>query len=312
MSADISVVICAHDDRRWDALQAAYASVEQQSHRAREIIVVVDHNDALLARVLGSLSNARGVANSGARGLGGARNSGVEASSGSIVAFLDDDATASPDWLALLAEHYSEQGVAGVGGSIVPMWPGDRPRWFPPEFDWLVGCTYRGMPETTAPVRNLIGCNMSFRRGLVEELGGFRLGYGCDETELCIRLHQRWPDAKLLYVPAARVFHNVPGTRTSLRHFLSRAYFEGQSKAVVARVVGATDGLASEYRYTRVVLPAGVRRNVGDALRRRDPYGLARSAAIGGGLATTVAGYAVGRLRTKHAAEVRGWEGELP
>jgi GT2 family glycosyltransferase len=312
MSADIAVVICAHDEGRWNDLQDACASVDRQSLRAREVVVVVDHNDALLERVRRDLPSVIAVPNTHAPGLGGARNSGVAASSGSIVAFMDDDAVASPEWLALLAEQYSQEAVAGVGGSIVPMWPKIRPRWFPAEFDWLVGCTYRGMPETTEAVRNLIGCNMSFRRELLEALGGFRLGYGCDETELCIRLGQRWPDAKLLYVPQSSVFHRVPETRTGLRHFLSRAYFEGQSKAVVARVVGATDGLASEYRYTRVVLPAAVRRDLADVVRRGDVYGFARAGATVFGLAFTVAGYAEGRLRTAQAAKARGWEGDLP
>ena len=100
-----------------------------------------------------------------------------------------------------------------MGGAIEPLWESDRPRWFPPEFDWVVGCTYRGMPCEPKPVRNLIGCNMSFRREVFAQIGGFRdeIGRvgarpsGCDETELCIRLGQRLPHALLLYSPCARV-----------------------------------------------------------------------------------------------------------
>ena len=92
----------------------------------------------------------------------------------------------------------------GVGGAIAPVWCGERPKWFPEEFHWIVGCSYRGMPRTPAAVRNLFGCNMSFRREAFDALGGFRLGYGCDETEFCIRLQQRWPHKVVLYNPRSR------------------------------------------------------------------------------------------------------------
>jgi len=305
----ISVVVCAHDERRWSQLCAALRSLELQSTPAHEVVVVVDHNDALLARVRAELP-VRAVANTLARGLGGARNSGVAAVSGSVVAFLDDDAMASPQWLARLAAAYADPAVAGAGGSAHPLWDGRRPPWFPPEFDWVIGCSYLGMPETVQEVRNLFGCNMSFRRSLLEELGGFRLGYGCDETELCIRLRQRWPDKRLLYIPEASVQHHVSAQRMRLRRFVARCYFEGGSKAVVSHLVGRTRALSEEYRYTRGVLPAGVRRGVGEFLRRGRLAGLTRAAVIGIGLLSTVAGYVAGSVCTDRAARRRGWAGE--
>jgi glycosyltransferase involved in cell wall biosynthesis len=309
--SEISVVVCAHDSARWEALRAALRSLEEQVLQPREVIVVVDHNPDLLGRARTELSGVRVIENTDIAGLGGARNSGIAASSGSVVAFLDDDAVASPEWLRALMERYGDVDVAAVGGSAEPMWEGERPAWFPPEFDWVLGCSFLGMPEKAQDVRNLFGCNMSFRRELLDELGGFRLGYGCDETELCIRLTQRWPKKKLLYMPEAKVFHHVPASRTRIRRFVSRCYFEGGSKAVVTRLVGAGIGLASEYRYTVSVLPAGVRRGLADFFRRGDPYGLARAAAIVTGLTATTAGYVVGSLFTTRAAKERGWSGKL-
>jgi hypothetical protein len=223
------------------------------------------------------------------------------------VAFLDDDVVASPGWLSRLMEPYSDPDVAGVGGSAEPVWEGGRPPWFPIEFDWVVGCTYRGMPEAADQVRNLMGCNMSYRRDVLEALGGFRLGYGCDETDLCIRLRQRWPRRRLIHVPAAKVLHRVPADRGQLRYFLSRCYFEGGSKAVVSKLVGAEAGLSSERRYTQEVLPNAVRRGAGDFVRRGDSDGVARSAAVVAGLATTTVGYLVGRASFRRAAERRCW-----
>jgi len=304
----ISVVVCAHDERRWQELEAAVRSVQRQTLRPREVIVVVDGNERLLERAQAGLPDAVVTANSATPGLGGARNSGIGAASGSIVAFLDDDAVATPEWLALLSDGYRDPAVAGVGGSIAPIWEQARPRWFPRECDWVVGCSYLGMPVIRQEVRNLHGCNMSFRREVLEQLGGFRLGYGCDETELCIRLRQRWPVKKLLYAPEAMVLHNVPHGRCCFRRFLARCYFEGGSKAVVSRLVGVGVGLSAEYRYTRAVLPRGVRQGIRDLVRRRDPSGLQRAAAIVAGLTSTAAGYVAGSVTTERAARRRGFE----
>ena len=112
------------------------------------------------------------------QGLSGARNAGVAVAGGEVVAFLDDDATAAPDWLERLAAGYADPDVLGVGGAIEPVWSTSRPRCFPEEFDWVVGCTYRGLPQTPAPVRNLIGANMSFRRTVLNTIGGFRCDIG--------------------------------------------------------------------------------------------------------------------------------------
>ncbi len=311
MSDTVTVVVCAHDEERWPDLQAAVRSLERQTRQPDEVIVVVDGNPGLADQARGRLSAAVVIENTATAGLGGARNSGVEAASGTIVAFLDDDALASERWLEFLARAYDDPDVAGVGGSAEPLWETQRPAWFPAEFDWVVGCSYRGMPDTTEQVRNMFGCNMSFRRDLVRALGGFRLGYGCDETELCIRLRQRWPEKKLLYVPEARILHRVPPSRGRFGRFLSRCYFEGGSKAVVSRLVGADAGLASERDYVRRILPAGVRRGLTDAVGRGRASGVARAGAILAGLASTTVGYAVAGMAIERAARRRGWSGRF-
>ncbi len=304
---DVSVVICAYTEERWDDLVEVVESVQRQTEPAREIILVIDHNPRLLARVRAEIEGVISIENTQVRGLGGGRNSGVAQAVGAAVAFVDDDAVAQPDWLALLVAGYADAGVLGVGGAPMPNWLAGRPAWFPDEFNWVVGCTYRGMPATRAPVRNLFGCNMSFRREAFDVLGGFRLGYGCDETEFCIRARQHWPDRTVLYEPRAVVFHKVPGTRGRLRYFLTRCYFEGRSKAVVAWLVGTQDGLASERAHVLRALPLGVLRGLVDVVSTRKLDGLGRALAIVAGLAATGAGYLGGRFSVQAAARERGY-----
>jgi hypothetical protein len=110
-------------------------------------------------------------------------------------------------------------------------------------FEWVVGCTYRGLSENAAAVRNRIGCYMSFRL----ELGRMReYTAGDEETELCIRSSQKILGRALLYAPAARVRHQATPERASWRSLLRRCYFEGLSVVQLARWESARDGLASE------------------------------------------------------------------
>lgn len=307
VASDTSVIICAYTEDRWENLVAAIASVQRQTLPAAEIIVVIDHNPALLQRVQENIAGIVVVENAEVRGLSGARNSGVAVAKSRIVAFLDDDAVATPNWLLALCEGFKHKDVLGVGGRVIPLWQEGEPAWFPEEFHWVVGCTYRGLPQTTAKVRNLIGANMSFRREIFDGVSGFRhdvgrigtLPLGCEETELCIRIQQRWSESSFLYLPEASIFHSVPATRANWRYFCSRCYAEGLSKAVVTRYVGSKDSLSSERAYTLRTLPRGIRDNFLAALSHADATKLERAGAIVLGLAITTAGFCVGSLFSK-------------
>ncbi len=311
---DVSVVVCVYTEERWDDIAAAVASLRAQREPAREILLVVDHNPALLRRLERVHASAADVAvlpNAGPRGLSAGRNTGIAAARGEVVAFLDDDAVAEPDWLRRFADAYADPRVMAVGGRTVPAWAsGRRPGWFPREFDWVVGCSYLGLPSGRARVRNVLGGNASFRRTAFGAAGGFAVGIGrdgdrrplgCEETELCIRLQRALPQALLLMDDRAVIHHRVPAARERFGYFRARCYAEGLSKALVTRSVGVAAGLETERRYTTRVLPAGVLRGLTDALRGR-PGGAGRAAAIVAGVATTAAGYAVGSVRARHTA----------
>lgn len=297
----ISVVICAYTFDRWDDVLAAVASVRSQSTAPEEIVVVVDHNPGLYGRLRRALPDVTVVENRKQRGLSGGKNTGVEVTSSDVVAFLDDDAVAHTGWLEHLRDAYTDDRIVGVGGTTLPLWESDRPRWFPEEFDWVLGCTFTG--REPGPVRNLLGGNASFRREVFSVAGGFptdigrtsaqRRPLGCEETEFCIRVNQHRPEWIYVFEPRAVIWHRVPAARERFAYFRTRCFAEGLSKAAVTRSVGVADGLSVERKYTTRTLTRGVARGLGEALRG-DRTGLERSCAISVGLLATAAGYARG------------------
>ncbi|MFF6871561.1 glycosyltransferase [Streptomyces sp. NPDC012450] len=317
-----SVVVCVYTEDRWEDILAAVDSVRKQSLPPLETLLVVDHNERLRARLAEEYADARlrqevrVLANAGPRGLSAGRNTGIAAARGEFVAFLDDDAVAERDWLHHFAAAYDDPRVMAVGGRTLPAWAsGRRPAWFPEEFDWVVGCTYRGLAPGRVPVRNVLGGNASFRRTAFDAAGGFATGIGRDgdrrplggeETELCIRLSKALPEAVLLMDDRAVIHHKVPAARERFGYFRTRVYAEGLSKALVARSVGAQKGLESERRYTTRVLPAGVLRGVRDALRGRSG-GAGRAGAIVTGVTLAAGGYALGQLRARRSGTTFSW-----
>lgn len=289
-----SVVICAYSMARWTDLHAAVASAMAQPEHP-EVILVIDHEDRLLARARARWPELRVVANSHARGLSGARNTGIEWSTGEVIAYLDDDAVAAPTWLSTMLLHFDDPTVVAVGGAAVPAWAGGRPaRTLPSELLWVVGCSYRGQPTVAAEVRNVLGCSMVFRRDALISTGGFdtaagRLGsipLGCEETDLCIRLRQRDPQSRVMYEPRSVVSHRVSRDRMTWRYLMRRSYFEGISKSRLGRRVGRQHALATERWYVRRILVGGVARQL------RQGHGRAAAAMI---LSLAVAGLGFAR-----------------
>lgn len=306
---EASVVICAYTLDRWNELRAAVASVRAQTLCPREIFVVVDGNEELERRAACEIEGVTVVANAKAPGLSGARMTGAELAAAPVIAFIDDDAIAEVCWLEELLDAYRDVRVLGAGGHVEPLWRKTPPAWFPAEFNWVVGCTYRGMQVRDGQIRNVIGANMSVRSDVLQRAGGFNSNLGrrraggsgggisgsCEETEFCIRAARLHPGGIWAYRPKARVMHIVPEQRMTWRYFVNRCRMEGNAKAVLTHALGEQDGLASERGYALTVLSKAVLREIGSSFAGQ--YGgVRRAGAICAGLAITTAAYVRARI----------------
>ncbi len=296
----VSVIIAAFATERWNETREAVASVRAQTVPALETILVIDHNPALLDRAEREFEDVIVLPNTGSKGASGGRNSGVAASRGEVVAFLDDDAVASPTWLEGLLRHFANPEVVGVGGKLIPLWPDSRPRWFPGEFDWAVGASYLGMPEEATPVRNVWSGNMAIRRRVFDAIAGFREDFGKvgarsrpEDTDLCLRAAVVQQRGTWIYEPTAVAGHRVPRRRATVSFFLQRCLNEGAGKAALAALNDSRESTSAERHYTRHVLPGGMTRGLRETMRG-DVFGGLRSLAIAAGFSLTAVGFLTG------------------
>jgi GT2 family glycosyltransferase len=299
-----SVIVCTFSSQRLEQTIACVQSVLAQRPPPQQVIVVVDHNEDLRATLRARMpAQVEIVANAGAPGLSSGRNTALGLSTGDPIVFIDDDAVVHEHWLARLLRAFDDPAVFGVGGHSTPAWEHRQPAWFPDEFLWVVGCSYRGLAES-GPVRNPMGGNMAFRAEVFERAGLFDPGigklrsrpFGCEETEFCIRLARSVPGAQLVLVAGAEIDHWVPRDRVRPSYLLRRCYYEGISKALVRRL-GDTRSLDTERTYVRRTLPSGLGHSVRIAVTGPGRMAaLGRIAAVIGGLTAAVAGYAFGTV----------------
>jgi glucosyl-dolichyl phosphate glucuronosyltransferase len=296
----VSVIICAYTEDRWLQLMKSVASVDAQTLPPVEIIVCIDHNEALLQRSEKYFADRPSraiplsvVANKYNGRLGSARNTAVDLTCGEVLAFLDDDAVAATDWLEKLTVPYGDKRVGAVGGAPLPMYETQRPQWFPHEFDWVFGCAYKGLPLTRAPLAHLIGANMSVRRSILQEIDGFHSD-DHDDMDMCHRV--AFAQYKVLYEPLAIVYHFVPVSRMTWRYFWRRCYFVNRGKVeAFANMQGAAH-LGAEVGFVIRIITTGVPAEIGHIFRG-DLSGFARAGAMIAGIALAGAGNIAGRLR---------------
>lgn len=299
MTPTTSVVVCTHTDRRIDLLLDCVRSLFGNEPGPQEIFVVVDSNAALLVQLHElDMPGVKLLASTG-RGVSEARNTGIAAASGDIVAFIDDDATADPGWLRELTRPFADPSVVAAGGRIVPRWEQPNLR-LPDELLWVVGCTYAGHPVRPQPISRPIGCNMAMRRSALLATGGFAKEFGPsgptpkshsnEEIALAVQLRARYGEESIWYCPDAVVNHFVPAARGTWRYLWQRCIAEGKSKADVRLLHGAA-AMSYDSSYARDTLLPAIWRYATHGVTRRDVTAPAKAAAGAGGLLVTAAAY---------------------
>jgi GT2 family glycosyltransferase len=300
-ASSVSVVVCTHSVARREMLGDLIESIAAGSLPPEDLVIVVDRNRPLFEALEASTwPLPLHVIESPGAGLSAARNAGWQSVTSPLVAFIDDDAIASPGWLEELVQAVDQHAADVAGGGIEPRWTGEAPAWYSPMLGWVVGCSYEGLPREPAKVRNVIGCNMVFRRELLEQLGGFdtTLGRtnnglaGCEETELCIRANRA--GANVMLIPGAQVAQILPPDRRRFRYAVRRGWDEGRSKRMLVGLHGPV--LATESTYARALLRQALRW-LGSGILHRRAADLRHAVGLLAVLSSTTASYLLYGLR---------------
>ncbi len=243
----ISVVVCTYNGSR--TIRQCFEGLRKLDYPNFEVIVVDDGSTDQTAAIV-QKSGFRSIRTAN-RGLSHARNVGLQAATGEIVAYLDDDAYPDPHWLTHLASSFLRTLHAGVGGPNIP--PGDD--------GWIADCVANspGGPVhvllTDRSAEHIPGCNMAFRKNALQAIGGFdpQFRVAGDDVDVCWRIqHQGWT---LGVNPAAMVFHH---RRNSVRAYWKQQMGYGKAEALLERKWPEKYNAAGHPRWTgRVYGPRG-------------------------------------------------------
>lgn len=247
----IAAIICTHNRDAY--LGAAIDSLLSQDCDNFEVVVVDNASsdrtrEIVEARI--SHPHLKYVYES-VIGLSVARNTGAKQTTAPVLAYLDDDAVASPQWLSVLLEAYQQnEKLAVAGGKVTLIWPPgiEPPNWISPELAGNLGLYDLGdqVLQIQEPGLTPRGLNYSIRRTFLEQIGGFDPNLGRKGKKLLsneelymteLAIEQGW---QVAYLPDAVAAHNVALERLKASWFLQRSWWQGISECYREEVAGRT------------------------------------------------------------------------
>lgn len=291
----LSVAVCTH--RRYDALERAIASLAAQTLAADELQIIVVDNGPDPKRSLQEAKRYSTLGNltwyhSERAGLSQARNRAFAEALAPVIAYIDDDARADPDWAASALAALAEAGpaVQVIGGRVRPGWPAERPAWLADSLlAYLSVLDWGDVPRLLGANEWIVGTNMAFRTEALRQIGGFdpllgRTGQvlllSNDETDVIARL--TGGGAQALYVPQMSVTHDILPDRLTQEWFRRRIVWQAfsdyvrKSEQLFANAATSWSRVASHF----ATLPAKERTPAGLFADRRKPGDFAAQIAM--------------------------------
>lgn len=222
----VSIVVATYNGDR--TLELCLKSLQRLNYPHYEVIIVDDGSTDRTAQIVRKHPEFRYIKHAQNQGLSVARNTGITAATGEIVAFTDSDCRADDDWLYYLVSDLLRSDFAGIGGH----------NFLPPDDSWVAAAVMvsPGGPAhvmlTDRVAEHIPGCNMAFYKWALEEIGGFDPIFrkAGDDVDVCWRLQQQ--GCKLGFSPAGFVWHY---RRATVREYLKQQSGYGEAEALLVR-----------------------------------------------------------------------------
>ncbi len=267
----ITAVICTYE--RYDVLVEALRSLEKQTLPKEQYeLVVVDNSPSSEKKErfwegLHLACECRAVLED-EPGLSRARNIGLDEARGRHIAFLDDDAVASPGWLEAAVTVLDERPKVGiVGGPVEPIWPERRPAWLHEWQEGYLTILDRGPDlRELGPAEWVAGTNMALRREVLQRAGGFDTAIGrigrslLSNEELALTKKLSALGYTSVYSPHMRVRHRVHADRLNQEWFVRRASWQAVSDLLSSAEAGSGDRSSDERTIERFFSSLPIRR----------------------------------------------------
>jgi glycosyltransferase involved in cell wall biosynthesis len=245
----IAAIICTHNRDYY--LGAAIDSLLAQDYDDYEILVIDNaSSDRTKDIVTSRLPNSQlRYIYEPTLGLSVARNRGAKETDAPLLAYLDDDAEASPQWLRILAEAFnSNEKLAIAGGQVTLIWPENTtpPPWLSEELMGNLGLYNLGdeVFDIKQPGMTPRGLNYCIRRSFLEEIGGFDPNLGrvgknlLSNEELYMTELAIQKGYQVYYLPQALAAHNVAPERMKPGWFFKRSWWQGVSECYREKIAG--------------------------------------------------------------------------
>jgi glycosyltransferase involved in cell wall biosynthesis len=229
------------------SLKATLESLARQRlDKTRYRILVVDNSpDQAATQIVGVETAGVRIDRlaSAASSLSIARNTAIECCSTALLAFIDDDARADPDWLGSLTECFDNGSdkVAAWGGPVIPVFETARPEWLDDKLVEYLSIVHWGdQVRTVTDERYLVGTNVAYRTDVLRRAGGFRIDLGRQQGSLLSNEELEIKDRIsalgyiFAYSPRPLVYHDIPAARLTPSWFLKRSFWQGVSDGVTA------------------------------------------------------------------------------
>lgn len=283
MSPSLTAIVCTHNRALY--LVAAVSSLAAQRHVAAgelEILVVdnasTDETPRLLRELRGELAELRSIEEP-QLGLSRARNAGWRNASAPVVAYIDDDAVASPTWARRIIDLFAgETRPACAGGPVRALWEAGRPQWISAAVsECFTHVEWGGERTTLAAGQWLAGCNVAFTRDALASAGGFPTSLGrvgaslLSMEDVAVQRAIRRLGLPLVYDPEIAVEHRILPDRLAPDWVERRVYWNGVSMALLQRME-TSPSLVSRLRAAASMIGrmAGSPAGLAHLLRRSD------------------------------------------